>query len=153
MPWLFAWAFSIPCSLCSSCSLEWLSTSLSMIVGKSQFGMLWCGLLFSWAMESYSAFILKSGMHVSTVLWKSHIFGLCPATFLDLSLRVLEAWTLFPPCHWRLSIIPDLEPAVSSCYWSYLCYLNHSRLYRWLTTPFLGHLKQNCWKFTGVLYT
>lgn len=92
MPWLFAWAFSIPCSLCSSCSLEWLSTSLSMIVGKSQFGMLWCGLLFSWAMESYSAFILKSGMHVSTVLWKiphfwimsGHVPGLVVTCFRSL---------------------------------------------------------------------
>lgn len=30
--------FSIQCSLCCSCSLEWLSISSSMIVGKGRFG-------------------------------------------------------------------------------------------------------------------
>lgn len=61
-------SYFYPVLLCSSCSLEWLSTSLSMIVGKGQFGTFWCGLPFSWATGSSCAFILRSGMHASTAL-------------------------------------------------------------------------------------
>lgn len=77
--WLFAWAFSIQCPWCSSCSCEWLSTSLSVTVRKGQFGMSWCGLPYSWAAESSFAFILKSGMQGSTALCKIPHFWIIPS--------------------------------------------------------------------------
>lgn len=105
-PWLCAWTFSIQCSLCSSCSLEWLSTFLSTIVGKDQFGTFWCGLPFLRAMESSCVFILKSGMHVSTALWKiprfwiifGHVPGLVVTCFRSLdfvSFLDTEDWVFY----------------------------------------------------------
>lgn len=149
MPSLSAWAFSTQCSSCSSCSLEWLSTSLSMIVGKDQFGMFWCGRPFSWARESFCAFILKSGMHVSTVLWKiphfwimfGHVPGLVVTCFRSLdsvSVLVSEDWVL---CLTWGQLLLKSHPG----------YLEHSKVYRRLI-PFLGHLKLTCWKFIGGLY-
>lgn len=153
MPWLFAWTFSIQCSSCSSCSLEWLSTSLSMIVGKGQFGMLWCGLPFLRAMELSCAFILKSGMHVSTVLWKiphfwiisSHVPGLVVTCF-----RSLDFVSFLDTEDWIFCLMwgQHLFPAVTEVIWLF----GQLQAYRWLT-PFLAHLKPSCWKFTGIFYT
>ena len=55
--------------------LQWLSTSLSMTVGKGRFGTSWCGRPFLQAKESSCAFTLKSGMLVSTVLWKMWVIS------------------------------------------------------------------------------
>lgn len=42
---------------------------------------------------------------------EAHISGLYPATFLDLSLCVLEAWTSFHSLILKMGILPDLGPA------------------------------------------
>lgn len=68
---------------------------------------------------------------------KSDISGLHPATFLDLPLRVLEAWTVF------LSILVT-EDRIICLIWGQLYYLDYSRLYRWLP-PFLAPLALDCW--------
>lgn len=109
-PSLSAWAISTQCSLSSSCSLEWLLTSLSTTAGKGQSGTLWYGLLFSWAMESFCAFILKNGMPASTVLWRIPHFWIMSGRVPGLvgtCFRSLDSASFLANEEWMFFLIPS----------------------------------------------